>query len=195
MANSDIPRGFVPIGSTSSSDYNGKTSAYAIAAADTVIYGRGDLVTRTGAMTIIDGQSYPVVARAVAADTQLEGAIVGFEIDPDTYTTFRSAGAKSADRICFVPDDPYVEYEAQADGNIPDASAGLNADFIAGNANAITGQSIMEIDSGTTTAPAVTAAIPLRLVRRTRSIENEAGSFAVWVVRINQHASRDTTGF
>ena len=194
MANSDIPRGFLPMGSTSSSDYNGKTSAYAIAAADTVIYGRGDLVKRTGEMVTIEGQTYPVVARAAAADTKLEGAIVGFDVDIDTYTTFRSAGAKSADRICFLPADPYVEYEAQADGNIADASAGLNADFIVGNADDTTGQSIMEIDSGTTTAPATTAALPLRLVRRSRSVSNESGANAVWVVRINQHASRDTTG-
>jgi hypothetical protein len=145
-------------------------------------------------MVEIDGQSYPVVARAAAGDTQLEGAIVGFEIDPDSFSTFRSAGAKSADRICFLPDAPYIEYEAQADGNIPDASAGLNADIIVGNADSVTGQSIMEIDSGTTTAPATTAALPVRLVRRTRSVKGESGDKAVWVVRINQHASRDTTG-
>lgn len=194
MANQDIPRGFSPIGSTSSSDYNGKTAAYAIAAADTNIIGRGDLVVRTGEMTVIDGQSYPVVTRAAAADTQIEGAVVGFEVDAQANSTFRSAGAKSADRICFVPADPYVEYEAQADGNIPDASAGLNADFIVTNADTVTGQSKMEIDSGTTTAPATTAALPLRLVRRSRNVENESGSFAVWVVRINQSATRDTTG-
>ncbi len=194
MANSDIPRGFSPIGSASASDYTGKTAAYAIAAADTTPIGRGDLVKRTGEMVTIDGQTYPVVTRAAAADTQLEGAVVGFEIDPDTYTTFRSSGAKSADRICFLPADPYVEYEAQADGNIPDASAGLNADIIVGNADSVTGQSIMEIDSGTTTAPATTAALPLRLVRRSRSVKNESGANAVWVVRINQSATRDTTG-
>ena len=194
MANSDIPRGFLPMGSTSSSDYNGKTSAYAIAAADTVIYGRGDLVKRTGEMVTIEGQTYPVVARATAAGTLLEGAIVGFDVDIDTYATFRSSGAKSAPRICFLPSDPYVEYEAQTDGNIPDASAGLNADIIVGNADSTTGQSIMEIDSGTTTAPATTAALPLRLVRRSRSVKNESGANAVWVVRINNSATRSTTG-
>ena len=194
MANSDIPRGFSPIGSVSSSDYTGKTQAYAIAAADTTIYGRGDLVKRTGEMVTIDGQTYPVVARATAGGTLLEGAIVGFEIDTDGFSTFRSAGAKSDARICFLPADPYVEYEAQADGNIPDASAGLNADIIVGNANSVTGQSIMEIDSGTTTAPATTAALPLRLVRRSRSVTNESGTNAVWVVRINNSATRSTTG-
>jgi tartrate dehydratase beta subunit/fumarate hydratase class I family protein len=194
MANSDIPRGFLPIGSTSSSDYNGKTSAYAIAAADTTIYGRGDLVKRTGEMVTIDGQTYPVVARAAAGDVRLEGAIVGFDIDIDSLSTFRSAGAKSAPRVCFLPADPYVEYEAQADGDIVDASAGLNAAIIVGNADTVTGQSVMEIDSGTTTAPATTATLALRLVRRSRSISNESGANAVWVVRINQHASRDTLG-
>lgn len=194
MANQDIPRGFSPIGTTSSSDYNGKTAAYAIAAADTDILGRGDLVKRTGEMVTVDGQTYPVVTRAAAADTQLEGAIVGFEIDPSSYSTFRSSGAKTDPRICFLPADPYVEYEAQADGNIADASAGLNADIIVTDADTVTGQSKMEIDSGTTTAPATTATFPLRLVRRSRNVENESGSFAVWVVRINQSATRDTTG-
>lgn len=194
MANQDIPRGFSPIGSTSASDYNGKTAAYAIAAADTTPVGVGDLVKRTGAMVEINGQSYPVVTRAAAADTQLEGAVVGFDIDSETFSTFRTSGAKSADRIVYLPADPYVEYEAQTDGNIPDASAGLNADIIVGNADSVTGQSIMEIDSGTTTAPATTAALPLRLVRRSRSVKSESGTNAVWVVRINQSATRDTTG-
>ena len=194
MANQDIPRGFSPIGSVSASDYTGKTAAYAIAAADTTPVGRGDLVKRTGAMTEIDGQSYPVVTRAAAADQTLEGAVVGFDIDSDSFSTFRTTGAKSADRIVYLPADPYVEYEAQADGNIPDASAGLNADFIVGAADSVTGQSIMEIDSGTTTAPAVTATIPLRLVRRSRSITTESGTNAVWVVRINTSAVRSTTG-
>jgi hypothetical protein len=194
MANKDIPRGFSPMAETSGSDYIGKTSAYVIAAADTTPIGRGDLVKRTGEMATVDGQSYPVVTRAAAADVRLEGAVVGFEIDPDGFSTFRTSGAKSADRICFLPDAPYIEYEAQADGNIPDASAGLNANIIVGDADASTGQSIMEIDSGTTTAPAATATLQVRLVRRSRSVKNESGANAVWVVRINQHASRDTTG-
>lgn len=194
MANQDIPRGFSPMGESSGSDYIGKTAAYAILAANTTPIGRGDLVKRTGAMQIIDGQSYPVITRAAAADTQLEGVFVGLDPLPEDYSTFRTSGAKSNDRICFVTVGPYIEYEAQADGNIPDASAGLNADIIVGDADSVTGQSIMEIDSGTTTAPATTAALPVRLVRRSRSIENESGTFAVWVVRINQHASRDTTG-
>lgn len=194
MANQDIPRGFSPMGESSGSDYVGKTSSYAILAANTTPIGRGDLVRRTGAMAIIDGQAYPVIVRAAAADNELEGAFVGIDPIPEDYDTFRTSGAKSVDRICQVTDGVYIEYEAQADGNIPDASVGLNADIIVGNADPVTGQSIMEIDSGTTTAPATTAALPLRLVRRSRSITNEAGTFAVWVVRINQHASRDLTG-
>ena len=194
MANSDIPRGFSPIGSSSSSEYTGKTAAYAIAAADTTIYGKGDLVSRTGEMETIDGQTYPTVARTAAGGTLIEGGIVGFDIDSDSFSTFRSAGAKSAARIVYLPSDPYVEYEAQADGNIPDASAGLNAAIIVGNANAITGQSIMEIDSGTTTAPAVTATLAVRLVRRSRSITNESGTNAVWVVRLNNSATRSAIG-
>ncbi len=194
MANQDIPRGFLPIGSLSSSDYNGKTEAYAIAAADTNIYGRGDLVKRTGEMVTVDGQTYPVVARAAAGDTKLEGAICGFDIDIEGYTTFRSAGAKSAPRVCYLPADPYIEYEAQADGDIPDSSAGLNANIVVSNADATTGQSTMQIDAGGTTPPASTSTLQLRLVRRSRSITNESGTNAVWVVRINQHASRDLTG-
>lgn len=190
MANNDIPRGFSPMASTSSSDYNGKTSAYAIAAADVNIYGTGDLVKRTGEMVEVDGVAYPVVTRAAATNTQLEGAIVGFEIDPSTYSTFRSAGAKAAPRIVFLPDDPYVEYEAQASGNLPDSAAGLNVDIVVADADSATGQSNMELAN----APATTATLPIRLVRRSYSIKNESGEFAVWVVRINQHASRDVTG-
>lgn len=191
MANKDIPRGFSPMAETSGSDYIGKTSAYVIAAADTTIIGRGDLVKRTGEMTIVDGQPYPVVGRGVAADTQLEGAVVGFDIDPAGFSTFRSAGAKSDPRIVFLPDAPYIEYEAQTNGNIPDSAAGLNVDFVVADADTTTGQSNMELAAGT---EADTAALPLRLVRRSRSVKNESGEFAVWVVRINQHATRDTTG-
>ena len=194
MANQDVPRGFSPMNDITGSGLTGMTSSYAILAANTVPIGKGDLVKRTGAMAIINGQSYPVIVRAAAADTQFEGSFVGLDPVAEDYSTFRTTGAKSIDRIALVMCGPFIEYEAQADGNIPDTSAGLNADIIVGNADAITGQSIMEIDSGTTTAPATTAALPIRLVRRSRVINNEAGSFATWVVRINQHASTDTTG-
>lgn len=194
MANADSPRGFEPIGNVSGSDYVGKTGAYLYAAAETDPLGRGDLVRRTGEMTIVDGQAYPVVTRAAAADNELEGAVVGFEPDATGFTTFRSSGAKSDPRIVYVLNDPFAEFEAQADGDIPDASAGLNADIIVGDANSTTGQSIMEIDSGTTTAPATTAGLPLKLIRRSRVVNNESGANAVWVVTINQHALRDTTG-
>jgi hypothetical protein len=194
MANPDIPRGFEPVGSTSGSDYCGKTQAYAIAAADTVAVGIGDLVKRTGEMVTIDGQTYPVVAQAAAGATLLEGGVVGFSPDADSFSTFRTAGAKSAPRICYLSADPYIEYEAQADGNIPDASAGLNANIIVGVPDSVTGQSIMEIDSGTTTAPAATATLQVRLVRRSRVVNNESGANALWVVRINNQATRSTTG-
>lgn len=194
MANSDFPRGFAPVGSTSSSSYNGATQAYAIALADTAIYGVGDLVTRSGAMTTIDGTSYPVVTKTTAGGTLLEGAIVGFGVDPVSHSTFRSAGAKSADRIVYLPADQNIEYEAQTEGNIPDASAGLNAAVIVGAANATTGQSIMEIDAGATTSPGTTASLALRLVRRSNVVGNESGANALWVVRINNSATRSTTG-
>jgi hypothetical protein len=177
MANPDIPRGFEPVGSTSGSDYCGKTQAYAIAAADTVAVGIGDLVKRTGEMVTIDGQTYPVVAQATAGATLLEGGVIGFSPDADSFTTFRSAGAKSAPRICYLSADPYIEYEAQADGNIPDASAGLNANIIVGVPDS-----------------AATATLQVRLVRRSRVVNNESGANALWVVRINNQATRSTTG-
>ena len=167
MANKDIPRGFSPMAETSGSDYVGKTSAYAIAAADTNIIGRGDIVKRTGAMTQIDGVPYPIVERGAGSDTQLEGAVVGFDVDPVGNTTFRSAGAKSDPRVVFLPDAPYIEYEVQADGDIPDSAAGLNVDYVVTDADATTGQSTMELSAG---SEAATATLPFRLVRRSYNI-------------------------
>lgn len=194
MANKDIPRGFSPMGETSGSDYIGKTSAYAIAAADTNAYGIGDLVKRTGAMVEIDGTPYPVVDIITSGTaTALEGAIVGFDVDPVGFTTFRTAGAKSDDRIVFLPDAPYIEYEAQvaAGGTVVDGDAGLNADIAISTPDTATGQSTMQIAD---TDPTNVATRPLRLVRRSYSTTSESGEFATWVVRLNTSSTSNTTG-
>ena len=120
----------------------------------------------------------------------LSQAYINFKFDDNDYPDPPDEAENSIrERICNNFQD-YGYYNCTEE--IEDKIA--ETDIIVGDADSVTGQSIMEIDSGTTTAPATTAALPIRLVRRSRSVENEAGSFAVWVVRINQHASRDTTG-
>jgi len=83
-----------------------------------------------------------------------------------------------------VMDDPSQLFTIQCDEGFVQANIGKNADVVVGSGNTTTGQSAMELDSSTI---AKTAALNLKIVGLYNVPNNDFGTNAVAVVKINEH--------
>ena len=198
MANSDTPFGARPVGHLDGSPWNGKVNMYYVPATYGTILGIGDFVTGdadggAAGVTVngIDVEGMPSIARAAAGDVTLQGVIVGF-LPLQTDLTKLHNPASTA-RIALVCDAPDVVYEIQEDSDtsyLKVTEVGQNADLItAVDADTVTGRSKFEIDSNTH----VSTTAQLRLLGLAKRPGNILGSFAKWLVVINEHTYKTTT--
>lgn len=198
MANRNAPRGLVPVRNVSGRRYEAAVREYYVPATDATALFIGDPVIKaTGANTAVVSSGTVVhaigtlmtVTKATLGDgNKITGVIVGFEANPDQRSlTYRKASTESVVLVC---DDPSALFEIQADGVVGVASVGLNAVLTAGSGgSSTTGLSSVQLDSGTTTAPATTATFQLNIVGISREAGcNDPSSANVrLLVRINNH--------
>ena len=181
MANVDKAFGLKPLGNLSATGSQ-KQYGYEIADNQAGAIFQGDLVT------IVNGY---VVKFLPATHAAALGVFNGCNyVDPTTGKPIFSnyypgsvnitQGIISAD----VLDDPSQLFIIQADGAITQANIGKNADVIGTGGSTTTGVSTMELDVSTI---ADTAALNLKIVGLYNVPGNELGSFAVLVIKINEH--------
>ena len=181
MANVDKAFGLKPLGNLSATGSQ-KQYGYEIADNQAGAIFQGDLVT------IVNGY---VVKFLPATHSAALGVFNGCNyVDPTTGKPIFSnyypgsvnitQGIISAD----VLDDPSQLFIIQADAAITQANIGKNADVIGTGGSTTTGVSTMELD---VTTIADTAALNLKIVGLYNVPGNELGSFAVLVIKINEH--------
>ena len=198
MPNTDGAFGARPVGHLDGSPWNGKVNMYYVPSTYGTILGLGDFVTGdadAGAAGVtvngIDVEGMPSIVRAAAGDTTLLGVIVGFL--PLQTNLERLHNPASTARIALVCDAPDVVYEIQEDSDtsfLRATDVGQNCDLItAADANTTTGRSVFEIDSSTH----VSTTAQLRVLSLYKRPGNILGSFAKWLVVINEHTYKSTT--
>jgi len=181
MANIDKAFGLRPIGNLSATGAQ-KQYGYEIADNQAGTIFQGDLVVLTAGF----------ISRFLpASHTAAVGVFNGCNyIDPTTgKPTFRnnypgSVNITSGKIIADVIDDPSQLFLIQCDASIAAADIGKNADVIGTGGSTTTGVSTMELNSSTL---ATTAALNLKTVGLYNVPSNDFGSFAVVVVKINEH--------
>lgn len=190
MANSNAPRGLVPVRHRSGAPYNGAANLYFVPASDGTALFIGDPVIIGGSA---DADGVPTAIRATAAGgSYISGVVVGFVPDP-TNLELKNRTASTA-RYVYVCDDPDVIFEIQEDavgGALAAVDVGLNADLIAGTGSTVTGYSGFQLDTST---KATTNTLQLRIVRFAQRADNEISANAKVEVAINLHQSRNLTG-
>lgn len=198
MANTDTPFGLRPIKHKSGAAYNGSFNAYYVPSTYATALFIGDPVIKTGTSNtaVVEAPAagkfaigtLPEINKATAGTTnRVTGVIVGFAPDPDGLGRIHNPASTA--RVVYVCDDPDVLFEIQCDGAIAAAQVGLNGVFIYTNAGStVTGLSGVELDSGTTTAPAATVGFQMQIQRVVNRDDNEAASnFTKVEVRLNTH--------
>ena len=181
MANIDKAFGFRPIGNLSATGAQ-KQYGYEIADNQAGTIFQGDLVALSAGF---------ITRFLPATHTAAVGVFNGCNyIDPTTgKPTWKnyypgSVNITSGKIIADVIDDPSQLFLIQCDAGFVAADVGKNADVIGTGGSTTTGVSTMELNSSTL---ATTAALNLKTVGLYNVPSNEFGSFAVVVVKINEH--------
>lgn len=188
MANADVATGLAPKMHMNGSPYNGQPERFYVPSSDATAIYVGDMVKLAGSA---DADGVPSVTKASSTNVVV-GVVVGVEAETRDSTVYRPA---SEERYVMVCTDPSVLFEIQEDsdgGALAATSVGLNANFVDGGGSTVTGKSGIELDSSTA---ATTATLDFQIVRLSRRPDNEIGTNAKWLVRLNNHQYVDgTTG-
>lgn len=203
MVNVDARIGLKPIRHRNGANYNGAVNPYLLLSGYGVAMFVGDPVIKTGTSntTIVDAPStgqfavgtLPVINKAEAGDTKrITGVIVGFAPNPNDLTLKHNAA--STERVALVCDDPDIIFEIQADGAVPAASMGLNANLIFTHSGEVaTGISGVELDT-TSDVPDGDASNQLLIMRAVNRVGNDTTlTHANAEVMINQHTENQGT--
>ena len=181
MANIDKASGLRPIGNLSATGAQ-KQYGYEIADNQAGTIFQGDLVALSAGF---------ITKFLPATHTAAVGVFNGCNyIDPTTgKPTWKnyypgSVNITSGKIIADVIDDPSQLFLIQCDAGFVAADVGKNADVIGTGGSTTTGVSTMELNSSTL---ATSAALNLKTVGLYNVPGNEYGSFAVVVVKINEH--------
>lgn len=198
MANSNAPRGFVPVQYIYGASYTGKVNMYLCPSTDGTAVFVGDMVKSGGtagaAGVMVNGQDVEglsTIAVCAAGDT-MRGVVVGFlPLQSDLTVKHRAA---STNRIALVADDPNLIFEVQEDSvgnNIAATQVGNNFDLAYTAGSATTGLSGAMLDSSDSSG---TSTAGFRLLGLSKRPDNAIGTYGKWLVMINEHELKSTTG-
>ena len=186
MANTDKAFGFRPIGNLSATGAQ-KQYGYEIADNQAGTIFQGDLVALSAGF---------ITRFLPATHTAAVGVFNGCNyIDPTTgKPTFKnfypgSVNITSGKIVADVVDDPNQLFLVQCDAGFVAANVGNNADVVGTGGSTTSGISTMELNSSTL---ATTAALNLKVVGLYNDVNNEFGTNAVVVVKINEHVYGST---
>jgi hypothetical protein len=181
MANIDKAFGLRAIGNLSATGAQ-KQYGYEIADSQAGTIFQGDLVALSGGF---------ITRFLPASHTAAVGVFNGCNyIDPTTgKPTFKnfypgSVNITAGKIIADVIDDPNQLFLVQCDEGFVAADVGKNADVVGTGGSTTSGISTMELDSSTL---ANSAALNLKVVGLYNDVNNEFGTNAVVVVKINEH--------
>jgi hypothetical protein len=178
MANSNFPRGLVPVRKFADGGYANPLRRYSCPATYATALYRGDPVIKTGTA---DAEGFSEVNLATAGGA-ITGVVVGFE---DAASYLAGYGAASTTRAVLVADDPSELFEIQSNGTTVPADIGLNANLVAGAGNPNTRSSGWQLDDAT---KATTATLQLKIVEFQHRVDNDpAAANAKFLVKINKH--------
>jgi hypothetical protein len=187
MANTNTPRGLVPLRMAGGAPYNGAVNMYYVPASDSTALYIGDPVVKNGSA---DAAGVPGAIAATAGGS-ITGVVQGFL--PDGTTNMVGYRAASTAAYILVADDPDLIFEIQEDsvgGALAAADIGLNTSFIAAAPGTGSKRSGAMLDTST---KATTATLELKIVGIRQVPGNDIGTNAKVLVKINKHTEANAS--
>lgn len=185
------PYGLRPSQAYNGSEWNGSFHIYYVPQTDATELSPGDLVM---AVAGGDANGIPAITKWAGAGNY-RGILLGFmpsgqlqptalAAAPINYAVQNAPASKTQAYYAMVMDDPTIMCEIQDDGlaALTAADIGLNAAVTITNpvAPGQISQTVL-----TTSSPATTAALPLKIMGLVQSPGNTFGAYANWLVKLN----------
>lgn len=204
MANANKPMGLSPHSYLGGAKWNGQATVYSLLVGDTSnAYAIGDPVSLAGSG---DAAGIPNIVLTTAGDAHpLLGAVVGLAPASNLYggaigagapqfgSVIVPAGTRTATIYLLVADDPDILYAVQEGGAgtaLATGDLGANINLLSGANNGYASGWLLDNNSKGTTAT-----FQMQLLRLLQTADNTFGSFAKWLVRVNNHHFKaGTTG-
>lgn len=184
MANVDAPFGLRPVGSALGAPYTGKLTRCYIPSTDTDAAAYiGSLVKLTGT----SNEGYPVVTANVATTNAVFGVVVSVVPETADSTIYRENSTSRYVMVCTDPNALFVVQEDSTGGALAAGAVGATCQltgFTSGST--VTGLSAIEIDSSELSETSDTDD-DVRIVGLYQAPDNEIGTNARWIVRLNNH--------
>lgn len=188
MANTNTVFGLRLLSNGYGAPINAQTHPYTVASGDGTAMYVGDLVKLTGECDLgEDGYYHPTITQAAATDEAV-GVVVGFLPNPNYLNQIHRTA--STLRTALVCDDPLAYFEIQSTGTAATGDIGLCADVSVAAGSAITGVSGMQLDHAAMDG----TARQLKIVALSQAAGAEFGAYTKFIVYINKHSHRATTG-
>ncbi len=189
----NAPYGLRPKKYLNGANWNGKFNTYFIPSSDVSQYNIGDLV---GAAANADANGIPAIQKA-AVNGAYRGVCIGFQVSnvlenialaatPLNYALQQVPATKTNGYYAFVVDDPNVLFSIQDDGltALTAVDVNLNANVTVANPTAPAQLSATVL---TTSSVATTGTLPLKIMGLVQEPGNVFGTYAHWMVKINNH--------
>jgi len=192
MANTNAPSGLAPVQYLNGSPWNGQARRYYIAQNDVNAYAIGDPVKTASGGGDARGVAGVTLATAGTGNA-VRGVIVsagglqygGPSANPGNLDTTVIPATKLQAYYVMVADDPNILFEAQEDsdgGAMTTEDVGENINLVAGtNSGYLSG---WMLDSS---SAATGATLQCKVMQMVQRADNEIGTYAKWLVKINNH--------
>lgn len=194
MANTNAPKGFIPVSNFSGAPYNGATRQYIHASGDSTPIFVGDIVTATGDTVLVNVggsvQSFPIATQAATTNIQ-DGVCIGVDLVTRDAPIYAPASTQVVITVAIDPNMLLLVQDENAGTPLSPNAVGLNIDFKGGSSGStVTGLSGMVLDNAT---EAGTNTLDLKIVGQLQSPGNDLGTAAgtgaaagQWLVKLNR---------
>lgn len=193
MANTNSPRGLIPVSDVTGAPYNGAVRQFVHASGDSQAIYVGDIVTATGDSVFINIggslMSFPIAAQFATGGVE-DGVCIGVDYITRDSPVYAPASTQVVISVAVDPDLLCLVQDLSTGTPLTANAIGLNCDITVNQGSTVTGYSAMVLNNAT---EATTNTLDVKIIDQYQSPGNDLGDSVTsgaasgqWLVKLNR---------
>lgn len=193
MANTNSPRGLIPVSNATGAPYNGAVMQMVHASGDSQAIYVGDIVTMTGTSVQINIggslMSFPLAAQFASGGYE-DGVCIGVDYITRDSPVYAPASTQVVISVAVDPNLLCLVQDVSTGTPLTSNDIGLNCDILVNQGSTVTGYSAMVLNNGT---EAGTNTLDVKIIGQLQSPGNDLGdsvssgaASGQWLVKLNR---------